>query len=286
MKKLLHLFAVLMMLSAFAEIPFFLSLPVDGEIILPFGENSSGSPLFHRGIDIACPPGTTVTAPLSGKITFAGYTPAGSGTVTVKSSNGYKITILQLQRYFVKAGDIVTTGQPVALSAKSGDRSSIEPHIHLSIRNSSGEYLNPADLLAKPEHSTVSAGETETNQTPAVVEKTGRPETYKSGFKQEVQVKQKTEKQCVSGNDAAKPVTIDKKVNFSRKISRTCLERIKEVSCAQNEKIYFLSSRNYEFSRYGESLALTLFALSLLSVISLAGIMHRQSLLPSFARGP
>jgi hypothetical protein len=80
-----------------------LSWPCDGSIILPFGETNLTSPRFHRGIDIAAPEGTEVKSPISGTVRFAGFTPAGGGTVSIDIGGGWRVTLLQLENISVRA---------------------------------------------------------------------------------------------------------------------------------------------------------------------------------------
>ena len=124
-----------------------LSWPCDGPIILPFGDTNLVSPRFHRGIDIAAPEGTEVRSPISGTVRFAGFTPAGGGTVSIDIGGGWRVTLLQLENIAVRAGDQIVAGDVLGRVAASGDASSREPHIHLGLIDPNGTYLDPAAFL-------------------------------------------------------------------------------------------------------------------------------------------
>ena len=134
-----------------------LSWPCDGSIILPFGDTNLASPRFHRGIDIAAPEGTEVKSPISGTVRFAGFTPAGGGTVSIDAGGGWRITLLQLENVSVHVSDQVTAGEVLGRVAASGDASSSEPHIHFGLIDPNGTYLDPAAFLP-PQASSSSRG--------------------------------------------------------------------------------------------------------------------------------
>lgn len=117
------------------------------KIVLGFGEVDTKKQKYHYGVDIAAQKGAEVLAPVNGRVTFCGYTPSGSGTVSIKTGNGYKISLLQIREVSVSEGEKVTRGQPIGRVGISGDKSTSVPHIHLSIRGAEGNYLNPEKYL-------------------------------------------------------------------------------------------------------------------------------------------
>lgn len=121
--------------------------PVNGEVILSFGTNDSHNPKFHHGIDISAEPGTTIISPVKGKVFFAGFTPAGGGTISILTPSGYRVTLLQLEKIFVKKEMLVEPGTEIGMVASFGDKSSSEPHLHLGLIDPQGNYLDPLPLL-------------------------------------------------------------------------------------------------------------------------------------------
>ncbi len=121
--------------------------PVNGEVILSFGENNFQSPKIHHGIDISAEPGTTVISPVRGKVFFTGFTPAGGGTISILTPSGYRVTLLQLEKIFVKKEMFIEPGAKIGTVAFFGDRSSSEPHIHLGLIDPQGNYIDPLPFL-------------------------------------------------------------------------------------------------------------------------------------------
>src|SRR5258706_16246312 len=105
-----------LMLSALVVVPSAggWSWPVAGEVVkaFSFDEAHPYAAGQHRGIDIAAPPGTTVVAPASGTITFAGAVPSSGKSVAILSG-AYSVTLTQLGSIAVARGDTVTEGQAV-----------------------------------------------------------------------------------------------------------------------------------------------------------------------------
>jgi len=113
--------------------------PVDGTIV---GEYAPvGSYGGHWGIDYAVPSGTPVSAPVSGRVTFAGSV-AGMRSVTIEPVPGFKVSLSYLSGVSVVSGDQVERGDVVgrAGSPHGGDG------VHLSTRIE-GEYVDPESQL-------------------------------------------------------------------------------------------------------------------------------------------
>ena len=148
--------------------------PVDGNVVLlGFGQTYGGGSV-HRGIDLGAGEGDAVHAPAAGTISFAGAVPAdGGGTVvavTIDLADGTKVTVMPLARAAAKRGTAVEAGQLVGSLAGSGDASSAEPHVHVSLRRGS-VYLDPTGLLVAPpaqgSNKPQTSGSGETQSTPS-----------------------------------------------------------------------------------------------------------------------
>lgn len=109
--------------------------PAKGPIILHFRNRyrdpTNGKLRTHYGIDIASPEGSPVFASASGKVSFAGFTPAGGSTVSIHHAGGIKTTYLQLKESKVSPGQMVSQGQLIGTVAGQGDKSSSQSHLHM-----------------------------------------------------------------------------------------------------------------------------------------------------------
>ncbi len=126
---------------------FNLSWPLEGELGVKFGEKYrvGGEEKTHFGIDILASEGTEIKSPVNGEVSFAGQV-AGRLAVTI-SFEGYKVSLSPLQEILVSKGEKVKAGKAIGKLAAEGDYSSSEPHLHLSLRDPSGKYLDPLTFL-------------------------------------------------------------------------------------------------------------------------------------------
>ncbi|KUN09975.1 peptidase [Streptomyces yokosukanensis] len=106
----------------------------------------------HSGQDFAVPTGTEVVSVHGGTVVKAGPNGAGDGpaygnAVVVKHGNGQYSQYAHLSRIDVKAGQVVKTGQRIALSGSTGNSSG--PHLHFEIRATPnyGSAVDPAAFL-------------------------------------------------------------------------------------------------------------------------------------------
>ena len=125
--------------------------PLDGPILRPF---SLGADVYagdqHRGVDIGGAVGTSVRAPASGTVSFVGSVPDGGRAVTIQTSDGYAVTLLQLGSVEVLRGDVVEEGATVGSVGESADATTTQPHVHLGIRRAEEPegYVDPLGLLS------------------------------------------------------------------------------------------------------------------------------------------
>lgn len=106
----------------------------------------------HSGQDFAVPSGTKVVAAHGGTVVKAGGNGAGDGpaygnAVVIKHGNGTYSQYAHLSRVGVKIGQVVTTGQHIALSGNTGNSSG--PHLHFEIRTTAnyGSAVDPVAFL-------------------------------------------------------------------------------------------------------------------------------------------
>jgi hypothetical protein len=135
----------LTVLAACADPP----LPVSGLTWPAEGDVTRGwtldciSDSGHRGIDIATTPGANIVAASSGTISFAGYTPAEGGglTISVSHPGGFRSTYLHLESISVEPGQFVDEGQALGVA---GDYS---VHFGLKMDDGHDAYYDPSDYL-------------------------------------------------------------------------------------------------------------------------------------------
>ncbi len=125
--------------------------PVKGPIIVRFRQGywdqTESKTRSHCGIDIKGDEGTAVCAAADGIVAFAGNTPAGGLTLSIKHAGGIRTTYLPLKETLVGKGQKVKKGQQIATLAAAGDRSSVETHLHMGAILA-GEYIDPESLLS------------------------------------------------------------------------------------------------------------------------------------------
>jgi hypothetical protein len=145
MKGLALLLPVLVALQVGVQPALAWAWPVDGPVLRPFvlGDDPYAGGQ-HRGVDIGVPAGTAVRAPAAGTVSFAGTVPTGGGTITIRTGNGYAVTLQRLGSTSVVRGLVVDEG---AVVGSVGEAS--EPYLYLGVREA-GEpegYVDPLGLL-------------------------------------------------------------------------------------------------------------------------------------------
>jgi murein DD-endopeptidase MepM/ murein hydrolase activator NlpD len=106
----------------------------------------------HSGQDFAVASGTNVVAAHGGTVVKAGGNGAGDGAaygnaIVIKHGNGTYSQYAHLSRIDVKVGQVVSTGQHIALSGNTGNTSG--PHLHFEIRTTAnyGSAIDPVAFL-------------------------------------------------------------------------------------------------------------------------------------------
>ena len=69
----------------------------------------------------------------------------GGNQLTIKHSNGFTTGYAHLTKALVKKGDKIKKGQELALSGNTGR--STGPHVHFTMKDAKGNYLDPAKLF-------------------------------------------------------------------------------------------------------------------------------------------
>jgi len=130
------------------------SWPAEGDVLRPFALGldayAAGQ---HRGIDVAGPEGSSVRAPATGTVSFAGSLPTYGKGITIATPDGYAVTLVHLGSIGVAKGDAVIEGGPIGTMGWSGDPEHTVASVHLGVRvgEQAEAYLDPLDLLP-PRH--------------------------------------------------------------------------------------------------------------------------------------
>lgn len=99
---------------------------------------------MHKGVDWACPVGTSVFASSNGVVEYADWSSGYGYNVIVDHPDGRKTRYCHLSKTLVDAGDSVSQGQQIALSGNTGH--STGPHVHFEIFIN-GTQVNPLDYI-------------------------------------------------------------------------------------------------------------------------------------------
>ena len=120
----------------------------DAELTSTFGNREdpiTGRRAFHAGIDFAAEPGTEIHAAAGGTVAFAGFRSDFGWMVEIDHGNGLSTRYAHASRLRVKAGELVTPGEIVAMSGSTGR--STGPHLHFEVLQH-GEPADPRRFLA------------------------------------------------------------------------------------------------------------------------------------------
>jgi murein DD-endopeptidase MepM/ murein hydrolase activator NlpD len=111
-----------------------------------FGSIDSVHVTPHTGVDIAMPIGTDILSPSNGIISKVIDTGGLGKAVFMKIGGKEKEVIFgHLSEVKVKANQYVTMGQKLGDSGNTGH--STGPHLHLAMKNSSGQYVDPTEYV-------------------------------------------------------------------------------------------------------------------------------------------
>jgi outer membrane biosynthesis protein TonB len=150
MRVLQALLPVLIALQAGVPPALAWTWPVDGPVLQEFtlGEDPYARGQ-HRGVDLEARLGDPVRAPARGTVSFAGTVPGGGRTVTIRTDDGYSVTLLHLGTIEIARGEAVDAGSAVGTAGASGDPEHVGPYVHLGIRLTADPngYVNPLGLL-------------------------------------------------------------------------------------------------------------------------------------------
>ncbi len=120
------------------------SPPVRGYITRNFYTAKSHRLTAHHGVDIAAKEGTPVLAAGDGLVLFSDWTYRYGNLVLISHRSGFVSFYGHNEVLFVRAGERVKQGEPIALVGSSGQ--STAPHLHFEIWED-GTPLDPVKLM-------------------------------------------------------------------------------------------------------------------------------------------
>lgn len=115
----------------------------------PFGWRRNpvtGRHAMHDGIDLAAPKGTPIKAASGGIVVRAGRESGYGKMVEISHGNGLETIYAHASKLKVKAGQLVSKGQVIALVGRTGRATG--PHLHFEVRMA-GHPLDPTLFLRK-----------------------------------------------------------------------------------------------------------------------------------------
>jgi murein DD-endopeptidase MepM/ murein hydrolase activator NlpD len=101
--------------------------PVKGMITEKFNPKEK-----HYAVDIALPKNTPIKSILSGRVIFADWTPTTGNVVIIRHNNGFISIYKHAASVTVSQGDVVKTGEVIALAGSTGQEST-GVHLHFEL---------------------------------------------------------------------------------------------------------------------------------------------------------
>ncbi|MCA6518530.1 MAG: peptidoglycan DD-metalloendopeptidase family protein [Pseudanabaena sp. M135S2SP2A07QC] len=124
-----------------------LMYPTIGPVTSKFGWRTHpilGTERFHSGIDFGADYGSLIYASEQGRVIYADWYGGYGNAVIVDHGNGMTTLYAHCSDLYVKDGDVVAKGQPIAAVGSTGF--STGPHLHFELR-ANGEPIDPAAYL-------------------------------------------------------------------------------------------------------------------------------------------
>jgi lipoprotein NlpD len=116
--------------------------PTEGRVVSTYSNSSPG----RKGIDIAGKAGQPVYAAASGKVVYSGNSlPRYGNLLIIKHNDVYLSAYAHSDRLLVKEGEVVKSGQKIALMGRTGTQ---RDQLHFEIRRN-GKPVDPMRFLPK-----------------------------------------------------------------------------------------------------------------------------------------
>lgn len=126
--------------KAESKVSIVLFAPVKGPITEKFSSKNK-----HFAVDIALAKNTPIKAILSGTIIFADWTPSSGNVIILRHNNGFISVYKQAASLTKSVGEVVKTGEVIALAGISGQESS-GIHLHFELWKD-GYPIDPTQFI-------------------------------------------------------------------------------------------------------------------------------------------
>jgi murein DD-endopeptidase MepM/ murein hydrolase activator NlpD len=127
------------------------SMPHRGSLTSNYGYRAKFGRM-HKGVDIGIRSNDTIYAAFDGKVRLTNYEAKGYGNyVILRHPNGLETVYGHLNKFLVKADQVVRAGDPIALGGSTGR--STGPHLHFETRYM-GYAINPNAIFDFANHTT------------------------------------------------------------------------------------------------------------------------------------
>lgn len=104
----------------------------------------SGEEKFHRGADLACAEGTPVLVAMDGVAVAARRSASYGNYLRVCHADGWETVYAHLQYLYIRAGEVVSAGQPIGAAGSTGRATGA--HLHFELKRQ-GTNCDPARVL-------------------------------------------------------------------------------------------------------------------------------------------
>ena len=123
--------------------------PADGPITSPFGNRGVdyGDGGFHNGMDIGAKEGSPIVASADGTVIEVSTQSMGGKYVKIKHANGYTTGYFHQSRQAAVSGATVKQGSVIGYVGATGTAVT-GPHLHFTVQNESGKFIDPASVLS------------------------------------------------------------------------------------------------------------------------------------------
>lgn len=115
--------------------------PVKGSVTEKFNARQK-----HYAVDVAVPKNTPIKAVLSGNVIFADWTPSNGNCIIVRHNNGFISVYKHAAELSKTQGDVVKTGEAIALAGTTG-RESTGVHLHFELWKN-GYPVDPEQFIS------------------------------------------------------------------------------------------------------------------------------------------
>jgi len=112
----------------------------------PRSDPFTGVASNHTGIDMACPKGTPISATMSGKVVYVGWSNVFGNYVIINHGNGYQSLYGHMSKATCKTGQTVNQGTKIGLVGSTGY--STGNHLHFTVYKN-GKLVDPLLLIKR-----------------------------------------------------------------------------------------------------------------------------------------